>query len=54
LNINVTAEGKVEADFDQIKVVVRKTGLRSKSTRKIMKRWKLLVHKALEAYIANN
>lgn len=45
-------DDKLIADFNVIKVVVRKTGLRSKKTRKIVKRWKLLVHAALEDYIA--
>lgn len=45
-------DDKLTADFNAIKVVVRKTGLRSKKTRKIIKRWKLLVHASLEDYIA--
>lgn len=44
-------DGKIIADWSVIVKNVRATGLRSKSKRKILKRWKILIHNALTEYL---
>lgn len=49
-DINVSEDGVVTASWSDIKRVVKKTGLRSKKRRKIMKRWKRMLNSALRKF----
>jgi uncharacterized protein (UPF0335 family) len=44
-------DGCLVADFKDIKRTVKSDGLRTKKVRKIMKRWKRIIHESLEAYL---
>ena len=48
------SQGRIWADMKIVKQHVRASGLRSKSTRKIMKRWKWLVNEGLKNYLKLN
>ena len=48
------SEGRIWADMKIIRQHTKASGLRSKSTRKIMKRWKLLIHEGFENYFKLN
>jgi hypothetical protein len=53
MNAHIDGEGRLIADWSDIREVVRATGLRSKKSRKIKKRWKKLVHEALKHAMVN-
>lgn len=44
-------EGKVLIDFGHMKKIVKRSGLKSKSSRKIQKRFKLIINAALREFL---